>query len=490
MGRQRRTPPSDKDGLAAAKPPATNRAFSALLKALDLNQQEAAEVLGLDRNTLSDYARGRKTLYPENYRRKCAAFGLDQVTAEHALALVTEVDGDALSLDFVSEIGSLAERLAASVPARAQELAAEQDQKRCQILWRSLKTLRPDEWQLILTAAPDLQRWAFVKLVGEESTRAASDDTNQALELATLALWVANRIAGEEGWRSRIFAWARLGNARRVRSDLDEARQAFAVSIQLRQEEGHGPIPEAWRLYDLEASLRIDLRQHAEALRLLAQATQEAPQTGAVQARLLSQVAHVHEVMGDSEGALRMFRQAAALVDRETDDPHLVWMVHSNLMGSLCEVGRAAEAAPMLPALRLLAAQVGDGLSQIRLRWIEAKIAAGLGRIAEAVEALSSVRAAFADEKIRYDEALASTELAELYLEQGRTGDVKRLVLLMAPVFTDKGIHQEAHKALALFRRAIELETVTIDLVRHVAAYLRRAQNDPRLPFEETAWRG
>jgi len=60
------------------------------------------------------------------------------------------------------------------------------------------------------------------------------------------------------------------------------------------------------------------------------------------------------------------------------------------------------------------------------------------------------VRAAFAKEDIRYDEAQAGMELAGLYLEQGRTAGVKRLVLQMEPVFRAKGSRGSAEGAPAL----------------------------------------
>jgi len=60
-------------------------------------------------------------------------------------------------------------------------------------------------------------------------------------------------------------------------------------------------------------------------------------------------------------------------------------------------------------------------------------------------------------------------------------------VLQMAPVFKAKGVHAEAKKALALFRRAVEMETATPELAGRVAGYLRRAQHDPELCFEEAA---
>jgi len=96
---------------------------------------------------------------------------------------------------------------------------------------------------------------------------------------------------------------------------------------------------------------------------------------------------------------------------------------------------------------------------------------------------LSRARAELAAVPLRYDEALVSMELAGLYLEQGRTADVKELVLEMEPVFRDQGVHEEAQKALALFRRAVEMETVTLELVRRLVAYLYRAQYNPELRF-------
>jgi tetratricopeptide (TPR) repeat protein len=185
-------------------------------------------------------------------------------------------------------------------------------------------------------------------------------------------------------------------------------------------------------------------------------------------------------------GSIVALQQGLARINCEAE-PRLYFMLQSNLAERLTETGQAAEAAVMFPELLRLQAHVGKGLNQIRLRWLEGKIDAGLGRIDKAIETLSWVRAAFDLEHVHYDEALAGMELAGLYLEQGRTVDVKRLVLQMEPVFQSQGVHEEARKALNLFRRAVELETVTVELVRRVVAYLYRAQHDPELIFEEAA---
>jgi tetratricopeptide (TPR) repeat protein len=327
-----------------------------------------------------------------------------------------------------------------------------------------------------------------VKLVGEESARAASIDAERALELASFALWIAERVIGEEGWVSRVFAWAFLSNARRVGSDLAGAEEALACSTRLQVDppEGRPKLPEPWRLLDLEASLRISQRRLPEALRLLDRAAEMAPRTGSIRAHLLCVRSNACERMGDSEGSIAALREALPQVSPEAE-PRLLCMLQFNLMDSLCTVGKTAEAAEMLPLLRCLQAQLGNGLNQIRMRWLEGKIDAGLGRLDRAIEALSWVRAAFAREDVRYDEAQAGMELAGLYLKKERTAEVKRLVLQMAPVFRGKGIHAEAQKALDLFRRAVEMETATCELAGRVAAYLRRAQHAPELIFKEAA---
>jgi tetratricopeptide (TPR) repeat protein len=485
--RQRRSSPRRQE--RGDKPPATNRALSALLDICDVQQQELAEAADRKPGTLSDYAR-RKKLSLKNYWA-LSAFLTDRPAAEQLLALVEAIDrGEELAAAtpaaLVPELESLAGRLAASLPGKVEELAAQRERQKFQVLWTALRHLTVEEWKQLIEALAGLRSPAFVERLAEESARAASDDADRALELANLALWLARKVPGEESRRqSEGFAWGIVGNARRVRSDLHEAQEAFTLSARLWQADSPGAsvfLP-GWRLLDLEASLWIDLRKPDKALALLDQAAEAAPQNGNSQARLWSKRAHALTLMGDTERAIEALERAQSLLDPEAE-ARLPCILRFNLMDSLCRIGRAAEAEPMLGELRALAARMGNGLDQLRLCWLEARIAAGVGRTGEAIEALSRVRVDFAEKKIRYDEALASLELAALYLGQGRTADVKALVRQMEPVFRDKGVHEEAQNALNLFRRAVELETVTVELVRRIVSYLYLAQHDPELRFE------
>jgi tetratricopeptide (TPR) repeat protein len=489
MGQKRSSPRRQERG---EKPPASNRALSALLQICDVQVQELAEASGRQPGTLSDYAR-RKTLSLKNYWSLTGHLA-DRSTAEQLLHLVEAIDRAEEVLTtpaaLATELGSLAERLAATIPQKVEVLAAQRERQRCQNIWTALRHLTIGEWRHLCEGLATLRCPAFVEFLAEESARAASDDADRSLALANLALWLAKKVPEDASRRQcEGFAWGFVGNARRVRSDLQAARKAFILSARLWQADSPGVsvfLP-GWRLLDLEASLWIDLRKPGKALALLDQAAEAAPR-GDAQARLLNKRSNALMLMGDLDGSIAALEQARSLLNLDTA-PHLLWIVHCSLLEILSQIGRAAEAEPMLPELRALAARLGNGLDGLRLYWLEARIAGGVGRTAEAIEALSRVRADFAERKIRYDEALASMELAALYLELGRTADVKRLVLQMEPVFRDKGVHEEARKALDLFRRAVELETVSVELVRRIVSYLYRAQHDPELRFEEAGCR-
>jgi hypothetical protein len=58
------------------------------------------------------------------------------------------------------------------------------------------------------------------------------------LELAELALSIAERVPGEESWRSRLkgYCWAHIANARRVANDLSGADEALTRAWELWRE--------------------------------------------------------------------------------------------------------------------------------------------------------------------------------------------------------------------------------------------------------------
>src|SRR5207237_5522758 len=72
---------------------------------------------------------------------------------------------------------------------------------------------------------------------------------------------------------------------------------------------------------------------------------------------------------------------------------------------------------------------------ELRVAWLRGDIAAGTGDVLTAERAYRETRDGFVAQGIGYDAAMASLDLAVLYLRQGRTDEVRRLAEEMLPIF-------------------------------------------------------
>ncbi len=100
---------------------------------------------------------------------------------------------------------------------------------------------------------------------------------------------------------------------------------------------------------------------------------------------------------------------------------------------------------------------------------------------------LRLVQSEFLEQGSMYDATIVLLDLAKIYLGQGKTMIVKRLVEEMEPVFVHKGVHHHAQEALNLFAAAAVRETASLELVGQVLTYLERARRSRGLRFEGTA---
>jgi tetratricopeptide (TPR) repeat protein len=475
-------------------------ALAVLRSILGWDQADVARSAGMPASSISDYERGKVIPSPPILRRILAGMSLPPAALDTALDCVQTVRAlgregpppatESGAAGFEKAAAGLARGALALVepsprpgptPAPSDKEARDQAPR----LWERLLRHTPAERRAIVQENPEFRSGALCELLCESSVHAAADDAEAALGLAELALLIAELIPWEESRRARFegWAWAFVGNARRVGSDLGGADEAFVHCHErwsAGAAEGSGTLDES-RLFDLEASLRRDQRRLRESLDLLDRALAITPQEGV--GRILVKKAKTLEEMTEYEKAVEALWQAAPLVDAGRDS-RLFLCLRFDLLVNLCHLDRHAEAAPLLREVRELATRLGNGLDLVRLRWLEGKIAAGLGQMEEAISALRQVRGAFADRDIAYDTALVSLELAVLYLDQGRTGEVKTLAQEMTPIFKAQGVHREALAALKLFCEAAEKEAITVDMARRLADYLERARHDPSLRFE------
>jgi len=452
----------------------------------DLTQEEVAAAAGVSEDTLSDYERGRREPPMAVFEHIAEAMGYPSPAVRRVLLYAGEICGSLRrsadpKQELAAEVGRHAAAVTLLVLTRLEEEHARSEARKA---WDDcLRTLTATERRQVLEAFPDLHTWALVEVLCTESERAAAHSAVKARELAGLAVHVADRVEPSLRQEAKAYAWPIMGNALRVSGKLNDADAAFARAADLAQGViARCPLDGSRRL-DLEASLRRDQRRPLEALELLERAERTPRLTPLARARLLIMKANALVVLGESGKALVALREAAPVVEAG-QDLRLLWLLRFGQAVCLCLLNGAKEAEALLGSLRLLAAQIGNELDGLRLRWLAVRISAGLGRMVEAVEGLSSVRADFVELKLDCDAAVATTELAALYMEIGRTAEAKALTLQSIPIFRSEGVLPEAQNALALFCEAVERETVTLTLARRLVVFLERIQHDAAVSFE------
>jgi hypothetical protein len=146
----------------------------------------------------------------------------------------------------------------------------------------------------------------------------------------------------------------------------------------------------------------------------------------------------------------------------------------------LTEDDRALEAAALLPEVKRRAEAVAFGKADLlRVRWIEARVDLGLGRLEEAENALRRILALFVEESLVVDAALVTLDLAALLLRARRTAEIPELVQEIVPVFQTLQIRREALAALLVLQQAAEAERLTLALVREAMASVRISSARP-----------
>ncbi|HWN43055.1 MAG TPA: hypothetical protein VNW71_12595 [Thermoanaerobaculia bacterium] len=345
-----------------------------------------------------------------------------------------------------------------------------------------LRGLSEDERLAAVKSIRRFQTWSLAEAVADESTRCASKSVEMADAWARLAVEVAERVKGPEGWQNRVRGYAAAAgpNIRRVQGNLEAADAGLEAANQLWLA-GTDPdgILDPGRLLDLEASLRRDQRQFAVALDRLTRARQVSHKPG----RVLVNRGFTLEVMGEYEQAIETLLEAETLVERR-DDPQLWYKLKGNLAVCYTHLARYQEAAALEEMVRLEALRLGDENELIRLTWVRGRIAAGLGRTREARRLLETALTDFRARELWYDVALALLELAALLLREKRNAEVRALTPILADVFKSKKVYREALAALRFFRDAAESDAADEELARRVLSFLFRARHDQGLQFE------
>lgn len=481
-------------------PPVLGLALSHLLTAYGWKAKELADAAGVAQSTISAYMTRPGMLTRERLDELALLMGRDRAELERAVYVATV--GHPGTAPWRSPVDPTPEQHRGMVKAatlagrEAREIVYE---KALREVWEEnaaraleegralasqLKSWSDAERQFLVEEAPDYHRWGLAVCLCDDSITAAADDLGEALKLAELALNVARHVPGTDAWRSRLegYCTGHIGNVQKAQNRLKaaEATYARAWSLWKAGEDEAALLSEA-RLLDLNASLRWVQRQFDEALKLHEEALAFA-RPGEVGYILLNKSATL-EQKGDYEGSIEALKQATQAINGERE-PRLLFGALFNRAACLCRLSRAREAYPLVAEVRELAERLRNELDLVRTLWLEGNTLAGLGRREEAVAALEQVRRDFSERELPFDHALASLDLALIYLKEGRLAVVQQLAAEMLEIFRALEVQPEAIAALILFRDAAAKSAVTEDLVRRLQDYLALASRNPELRFE------
>lgn len=326
--------------------------------------------------------------------------------------------------------------------------------------------------------------WARCEQILARSRELRQVGPEEKVNAASVAVGLAERIPPDlRGPRQLADLHARAlgerGNARRAADDLLGAETDLARALE-RAGQGTGDPRLLARLLDLTASLRTDQRRFQEAGQLLDWAYSlyldlgESHEAG----RALISKSNAAAYALDLGTAVRFLGDGLALIDAERD-PKLVLAAVHNLLTHLVDGGQVAEARRILQESRALYSLHGGPIERLKGRWLEGRIALGLHDPAEAEISFQEVRSGFAEAGLPYDLALASLDLAALWLEQGRSREIRVVLDETVAVFQARGIRREAIATLLMLREAIEMERATGALLRTVASELQRLESEP-----------
>jgi tetratricopeptide (TPR) repeat protein len=329
--------------------------------------------------------------------------------------------------------------------------------------------------------------WPHIEILLQRGLDARYRSPREMLELLQAA---ARAVDGIPGWRYgecllldlQARVWGELGNGYRVNEKYLEADDAFQTAQRL-LDQGTGDLVIRAHLYALESSLRRARRQIDKALKLLDQASRIYRRLGDrhLAGRMLMKKGTCLIYAQRPKEAVRWLRLAIKQLD-SARDPELAAVASENLLLSLVDSGNFHEAGQELlkSGLRLKFAE--DPLNLNRIRWVEAKIHAGRGRLPDAEQAFCDVREVFRKHGLTYVAALVGMDLALVRVKQGK--DVHDLAAELHAECQAHGVNPEAVQALKIFELLGRHKAVTVPRVERLRDFLVQLQHSPRLRFD------
>lgn len=344
--------------------------------------------------------------------------------------------------------------------------------------WAALEPLNPQERLDRVKSDPQYHTFGLYDRLLEAGRWSSRKAPAEAVEVVRLAVLVAERLEpaalGERRVADlRAIAWAALGNVRRIAQDFEGARQAFDEARHLLKD-GTGDPAEEVSLLSLEASYLKDVGEFERAESSLEGALRLCRKAGDIQGqgRLLVQMGEIIGHLNPDRGIAHI-RRALALLD-SSREPRLELCAQHALAWFLNDRGQPEEALAVLEHARPLYEELQDEPIQLRLHWLEGRIAFRMGQLSEAEIIFGQIRDRFRAHRFQQEVVLVTIDLAQVLSAKGETARAAELAAQCTSILWSWGLHKDTLAAWLVFQRALAQGGVVGDLFERVAGYYRR----------------
>jgi tetratricopeptide (TPR) repeat protein len=344
--------------------------------------------------------------------------------------------------------------------------------------WSFLESLNPQARTAAVEADATFHTWGLYDRLLEASRWYMRKEPAEAVDIVRLAITVAEQlnpaVLGEKRIANLLAnAWATLGNVMRIASDLEGARSAFNEAWRF-VAEGTGDPLEAAHLIGLEASYIKDIGEFETAESALEEALEIYRKAGDTrqQGRTLLQMGDAIGYANPGKG-LAHIRNALALIDTGRD-PRLELCARHDLAKFLNESGQAEEALAVLDRARPLYKKFQDDFTQLRLHWLEGKIAANLGDLAGAEGILGQLWEEFRVRDLNQEVVLVSIDLAKVLTWKGEIARAAELAGQCYSIMKSWGLHRDALAAWLVLQQALAQGHGLGDIFQRIEVYYRR----------------
>lgn len=316
----------------------------------------------------------------------------------------------------------------------------------------------------------------------ERSWSLRYEDPGPAVELARCAAQLAEGFSTDEHDSRKLAdlrcrAAIELGNTYRVADELDLADSALQRATELFLQGTNDDLLGA-RLFDVQASLYAARRNFdlaCTSLDIVADVYRRHGDEHLAGRALVSKGLYTG-YKGAADEAVRLIGEGLSALDPRRD-PGLVLSSVQTKAWFLVDCGRFLEARTAL--LDLSERDLGGRVNQLKVRWLEGHIAAGLQELAQAESALRQVKAGFEEIGLGYKAALVGLELGAVWLRQDRLEAAAEMALECSDVFLATGIQRELVASILVLRKAAETRGLTLALLRQVIETLQEGERGP-----------